>query len=124
MPQLGRIMPLLAIVALAANLQCYARCIASAQPNTPACHVSDSCHHHGSDRSGHREHSQRSNCNHQQQEFARAQNRSAGTVLLSPVISEISFFGVVNSLAAGLNTFRFTQTAQQGSPPPLSVLRI
>ncbi|HEX4228464.1 MAG TPA: hypothetical protein VHZ07_07325 [Bryobacteraceae bacterium] len=124
MPRMGRIVVLLVLAALAANMQCYARCIASAQPNTPACHASDSCHRHASDQSGQEQHGRHSGCDHQQSELARSQNRSAGTVLLSHAIGEISFIGVVNSLSAGPATFGFIPTAQRGSPPPLSILRI
>jgi hypothetical protein len=117
-------MALLALAALAANMQCYARCIASAQAHSQACHAADSCHHHASDPSGQGQHGQHSDCDHHQQQLAQAPIRSAVTVLQSPAITEISFIGVGNTLTAGLNTFGFIQIAQRGSPPPLSVLRI
>lgn len=124
MSSMGRIVVLLLLAALAANMQCYARCIASSQIDVPACHASDSCHHPASDQSGHENHTRHSGCDHQQPELVRSQIRSAATALLSTPVSGISALGAVDSLTIGLNLVEFTPAIHRCSRPPLSVLRI
>ena len=114
-----RVVALALVAALAVNMHCYAACIASEVTQKPACHSSEACHHSSQHESG-----KRSNCNHQQQAFARSDARPAAMVFNSQDGEPIGAPAAIRSLTAELFAVSLTRQAQRGSPPLLSVLRI
>ena len=114
-----RILVLLVLAALVANMQCFALCIASAQSTTDESHSMGACHHRSHDSNG----GQRSDCDHHHQDLTSAEPAS-NALNVVPCLAAQTLSGPGSALFhfAGPHGLGQACTPGRGSPPAASAL--